>query len=129
MGNKEPQYRLTLNSQQAHELLHAVELFMRLKLGQYEELPFSLIDLDRDDFCDRRDEARAYLKPAFEALLGWKKIGGYKDDQWYRLYNMYQVVRYAIHNAEHPESTGVDSYPPLQFTSEPLPIIETIQGE
>lgn len=115
------EYSLTMNPEQARTALKAVELLMRLKLNQYEELPFALIDLSRKDFCDRRDLAKFHLKPAFEQLNGWRHDAEWKDDEWYRLYNLYQVLRYMIHEAEHPESVGVDSYPPTRRTDEPLP--------
>ena len=119
------EYTLTMTNDQARETLKAVELLMRLKIGQYEEIPFALLDLGDNEFCDRRDTAKPFLQAAFGAMSpnrlgsGWKK-----DNEWYRLYNLYQSLRFAIHNAEHPDSTGVDSYPPTQFTEEPLPQCE-----
>ena len=115
------EYTLTLTSDQAHEALKAVELLMRLKLGQFDNIPFALLDLTAKDFCDRRDKAKPHLEAACQAYYGDRTPADWKDAEWYRLYNLYQVIRYAIHNAENPEGKGVDSYPPTRFTDEPLP--------
>ena len=126
--SKNLEYTLTLNSDQAHETLKAVELLMRLKINQPEELSRALLEpmyerIGCYEFCQRRDEANRFLQFAFlkiyPTMNDWMK-----DDEWYRLYNLYQSLRYAIHNAEHPQSTGVDSYPPTRFTDEPIPKCE-----
>lgn len=121
-----PEYTLHLNSAQAHATLSAVELLMRLKIGQYEEIPFALLDLGDDAFCEKRDNAKPLLCEAFRALSpDGRGVHWEKDRDWYRLYNLYQSIRYAIHNAEHPDSIGVDSNPPIQFTpEEPIPQCE-----
>ena len=120
-----PEYTLTLNSDQAHEVLKAVELLMRLKLNQPGEITRSLLDsmykrIGIDEYCRRRSLSDPYLKLAFKSIFPTDDDIR-KDDEWYRLYNLYQALRYAIHEAEHPNSIGVDSDPPMQFTSEPLP--------
>lgn len=119
-------YTLHLNSNQAHEALKAVELLMRLKLGQFDTIPFALLDVVEDDFCKKRDAAAPYLKAACDVYYGDRTSADsrWKDSEWHRLYNLYQVIRYAIHEAEHPETKGVDSYPPTRFTDEPLPKCE-----
>ncbi len=122
------EYVLTLNSQQARETLKAVELLMRLKINQPEEISRAVLDgmYDRigcDEFCMRRDDANVYMRLAFNVIFQ-RSDEVRKDQEWYRLYNLYQVIRKAIHDAEHPEGTGVDSYEPRAFTDEPLPKIE-----
>ena len=119
-------YVLTLTSEQAKVMDKAVELLLRLKLGQYKELPFALMKLDAEDFAEKRDDASVYLLTAFQILSGKACPGWDKDQEWYRLYDLHQVVRHAIHNAEHPETDGVDSYPPICTAGEALPKIETI---
>ena len=117
------EYTLTMNSDQAKSCLKAVELLMRLKINQPEEIPFNLI-LELDDFSKRRDKARPLLEQAFRIMYEGKKTGEWKDSEWYRLYNLYQALRYQIHQAEHPWTTGVDSYPPMRLTDEPIPACE-----
>ena len=122
-------YTLHLNSAQAHETLKAVELLMRLKINQPEELPRALLKpmyerIGCVEFCRRRDKAKPHLFLAFNEI--YPTLGDWaKDDEWYRLYNLYQSIRYAIHEAEHPNSIGVDSTPPIHFTpDEPVPKCE-----
>ena len=117
-----PEYTLTLNSEQAREIVKAVELLMRLKLNQ----AFSFCDsvASWEDFnTGKWQEARRYVELALSLLFENKEPHTWKDNEWYRLYNIYQVLRKAIHDAEHPDTTGVDSYDPLQITDEPLPKI------
>lgn len=120
---KNVEYCLTLNSSQAKETLKAVELLMRLKLNQFDVLPYNLVDVARKDYCNIRDNAKQYLDK-LEEIFKPEIPGKYKDEEWYRLYNLYQVLRYNIHLAENPTGTGVDSYPPMKLTDEPLPDCE-----
>lgn len=115
------EYELILNSEQAHETLKAIELLMRLKLGQYQELIYALCDIKNPNIVDVISTADDVLKRAFNLIYLNKKPGEYKDKEWYRLYNLYQVLRKAIHDAEHPAGIGVDAYDPMQLTDEPLP--------
>jgi len=122
------EYTLTLNSAQAREVLKAVELLMRLKIDQPEEISRAVLDgiygmIGCDEFCKRRDVANGYLRMAFNAIFPYREQI-VKDDEWYRLYNLYQAIRYQIHLAENPEGKGVDSYPPIQITDEPIPKCE-----
>lgn len=127
MKKENVEYLLHMNSDQAREVLKAVELLMRLKINQPENLPYNLLDLADKSYCDKRDEAEPLLRSAFNIMFRDKKSGDWKDSEWYRLYNMYQVLRKALHDVENPSSIGVDSYPPIQFTDEPLPVCETIE--
>lgn len=126
------EYALTLNSDQAKELRKAVELLMRLKINQPEEISRAVMPVDYwqddkvntakfNDWINRRDRADEHFKAGFRELFpSWESMK--KDSEWYRLYNLYQVIRYAIHEAEYPDSTGVDSRPPMSFrTDEPIP--------
>lgn len=82
--------------------------------------------LSVEEWCRRRDRAEPLLRQAFKELFPtYKDVK--KDDEWYRLYNLYQATRYALHEAENPESKGtVDSYPPLNAggVDEPMPKCE-----
>ena len=125
---EEIEYTLTMNSRQAKECLKAVELLMRMKINQPEEISRAVLDgmyerIGIDEYIRRKNGANEYLRAAFAAIFPtWDEVQ--KDDEWYVLYNIYQAIRYQIHLAEHPGSTGVDSYPPMQFTDEPIPKCE-----
>lgn len=123
MEEKKPIYTLTLSSEQIKAVRDAVELMMRLKINQPEEIPRAVLNwgegLEVDEWCRRRDEAEPYLYLGFKALFPtWQDVK--KDTLWHRLYDLYQVTRYAIHEAEHPASQGVDSYKPMCTASEPM---------
>ena len=124
-----PEYTLTMNGSQARTMLKAVELLMRLKINQPEEISRAIMDgefyehIGCDEICKRRDIADIHLRKGFRAIFPlWSEVQ--KDTEWYRLYNLYQSVRYAIHEAEHPDTIGVDSRPPMQLTDEPVPKCE-----
>lgn len=120
-------YRLTMTPEQAREVSRACELYMRLKLGQYEELPFALMDLSDKDFAEKRDEAKKYLKPGFDAMLKGRPFDKAKDAQWHTLYNLHQVVRHAIWQAEFPGTGGVWSYEPMDMGDVGLAKIEIVR--
>ena len=127
------EYILTMNSDQAHTALKAIELLMRLKINQPEEIARAIMPDDYFDektgkvnkerfneYIHRRDVAEQCLKAAFLQIFPtWEDVR--KDEEWYRLYNLYQAIRYQIHLAEHPGSKGVDSRPPMRLTDEPIP--------
>lgn len=118
-------YTLTMNSVQAREINKAVELLLRLKIGQYEQIPWAILGGEHpEEFCRKRDTAKPYLQAAFGAMSddgigNWKK-----DDEWHVLYDLHQVIRKAIHDAEYPETKGVDSYPVMHTGCEALARME-----
>lgn len=123
MDRKEIEYVLTMNSEQAREVRKAVEFLMRMKLAQFDQIPYNVLDIGMGDYCKRRDAAEPHLRWLEKELFPtWADVK--KDDEWYRLYNLYQVIRYQIYLAESPLSDGVDSYPPMQITDEPMPKCE-----
>ena len=116
------EYTMTLNTDQLQEILKAVEILMRVKLKQPELIPEHIIsrDLETSEYVDIHKKATKHLRYAFEYTIPEVK----KDEEFYRLYNILQAGRYAIHKAEHPETKGVDSYPPIRMGSGPLPIVK-----
>lgn len=129
MPNNNFTYTLTLTSSQCRAVCNAVELLMRLKINQPEEIPRGALNwgngLSVEEWCRRRDRAEPLLRQAFKELFPALNDVK-KDEQWYRLYNLYQVTRYALHEAETPEGKGVDSYPPWNAggVDEPMPKCE-----
>ena len=117
------EYILTMSKEQAHEVLNAVELLMRLKINQPENISRAVLNwgegLSIDDWCKRRDDAEGYLRVAFKVLFP-TLADVKKDKQWYRLYDLYQVLRKAFHDAEHPDTIGVDSGPVMCTAGEPM---------
>ena len=126
-------YTLTLTSEQAKIVDRAVELLLRLKLGQYEELPFVLMDINTENFGDKAQSAKMFLQAGFGVMSPNGLGGGWtKDLDWHRLYDIHQVIRHAIHDAEHPDATwSVDAFEPVSTSGEKLPKIRTevVQNE
>ena len=124
-------YVLTLTEKQAKTVRDAVELLMRLKLGQYKELPFRLCNLGAKDYCDRRDKAEPLLEQAFHAMQDGKKDTEWKDDEWHRLYGIFQVLRHEIFIQDggnlHSWCIAADK-PRATLETEPLPQIEVVMG-
>ena len=111
MSVKQLTYTLTMSADQCHAVHEAVEFLMRLRMAQVDEIPRHVLEwgngLSVDEWCRRRDEAEPLLQAGFRVLF--PSYTEAKRDN--RLYDLYQVIRKAIHDAEHPESDGVDSYP------------------
>lgn len=122
-------YRLTMTSEQVKEANAAIELMMRLKLAQYRELPYTLMDISDTEYCEKRDDAMPHLKAGFDAMFRGRKDYEWKDREWYVLYNLHQVIRHAIRNAEFPDSNSVWSTPPMDFEGIGLPEIETLKED
>jgi len=114
------EYTLTLNEEQCHEVLKSVELLMRLKIGQYQELIYSLCDIYNPELSEQISAADSVFRTAFDIMNKGKKPSEYKDKEWHVLYDLYQVLRKGIHDAEHPEGSGLDAAEPLQFGNMPL---------
>lgn len=118
------EYKLTLTSAQMAEIHKAVELLMRIKLGQYQELIYDLCDIKDAKKAVRISEADTILKQAFAIIYENKKPSEYKDAEWFILYDLYQVLRKSIHDAEYPYRPGLDDSEPMHFSKEPLPKCE-----
>lgn len=103
MSDKNITYTLTMNKGQCHAVCEAVEFLMRLRMAQVEEIPRHVLKwgegLSVDEWCRRRDEAeQPILHEAFRILF--PSLTEAKRDN--KLYDLYQVTRKAIHDAEHP---------------------------
>ena len=132
MNANKPGYTLTMSNEQTKAVLKSVELLMRLKINQPEEIPRSVLNwgdgLSVDEWCRRRDKAEPLLRQAFSELFPtWQDVK--KDKEWHRLYDLCQVIRYAIHEAENPEGTGVDSYPPMCTAGEKMAKCEVLKQD
>lgn len=118
------EYIITMTSDQLHKTLKSVELLMRLKLGQYQELVYNLCDIRDPKLAERISEADDILKNAFMLINKDKKPSEYKDEEWNVLYDIFQILRKAVHDAEYPESSSIDAFPPIQCSKQPMPKVE-----
>jgi hypothetical protein len=120
-----------MNTKQAREVMNALEAIFRWKLKQpnimREYLPDRLDWVnDFDASLAKRKGAEDLLKAANDLLIPYDfgDSKPLKDEQWHRIFNIYQTIRHAIQQAEYPDSKGVDSYPVYPSGNEPLPGIE-----
>ena len=131
MSDKNITYTLIMSAEQCNAVSGAVELLMRLKINQPEEIPRAVLawgeGLSVDEWCKRRDRAAPCLRLAFKEMFPPCHVLK-KDQEWHRLYDLYQVIRRAIHDAEHPQTTGVDSYDPMCTAGEKMAKCEFKEG-
>lgn len=118
----EKMVQITMPESMAHVVYDAVELMMRLKLNQPEHIVWALVDLSDPKFCEKRDDSEQILKEAFRRIYPSSEMHSHKwkDDNWYRLYNVYQMLKYYY--------TGFDDsvYKPIQLSDIPLPEVRCI---
>jgi len=94
--------KLTLTEEQARVVARACEFYSRVKIGQFNEITWNLLTLNRDigsdDFCERRDnadkcllEARKFIYPELHGAGHSYGIGKFKDADL--SFDVYQVIR------------------------------------
>ena len=91
---------LTLTEEQAKIVSKACEFYARIRIGQFNEIIWSCLDLSipTDDFCKRRDEAERLLlearKQIYPELYGIGHsygIGKFEDAD--KAFDVHQVIR------------------------------------
>lgn len=84
-----------------------------------------MLNIADSDFCDKRDKANPLLKSAFDIIFPpelyyQREDHVWKNDQWYRLYNVYQCLEDAF---------GMRNYKPMQMTDVPLPKVKRTEDK
>lgn len=106
-------YILNLNEEQAKTVALACEFFARIKMGQFNEIPYLLLsdELPENDYCTRRDTASKYLLDARKVIypelndIGHSYgVGKFADAD--RAFDVYQVLRYALGDPREPFQLG-----------------------
>lgn len=127
---KKIEYVLHLNPLQMRYLSTVCEFFARITCGQLDELPWFITEGKGGHFAENRDAAEPLLRQLKEIYfpeLGWNASYGVGHDDYSDIpWDIYQVVRNKIAWTENPQSDwkGVNYYPPMKFSSQPLPICE-----
>lgn len=137
MAEKKFEYTLTLTTKQAREIQDSLEVVMRWMLKQPEIMREYLPDRlcwDHGETFDislaKRKAATEMLKAANDLLCPYDQSewrdNPLKNDQWHRIYGIYQVIRHAIWEAESNDKSkwSVDSWKPYPSGNEELPKIE-----
>lgn len=106
-------YTLELNEEQARTVAQACEFFARIKMGQFQEIPYLLLsnELSGADYCSKRELANKYLldarKEIYPELNGIGHsygVGKFADAD--RAFDVYQVLRYALGDPREPFQLG-----------------------
>lgn len=127
---KEIEYVLHLNPTQMRYIAIVCEFFARIVCGQFDEFPWFVINNKGDGYADKRDLSESLLKQLKQIYfpeLGWNASYGVGHDDYSDIpWDIYQVVRNKIAWTENPDSDwkGVNYYPPMKFSSQPLPTCE-----
>lgn len=131
----EEKYVLTLTREQAITTQHALELYARLKIGQFNRLTEMMLDVRSvDEYCKRRDLANELLRVVACIIFGRNEYGQpkvEKDDAHHRAWNIYAMLRYrmAWHDDPKGKVWSVAYDKPYPWNNEPLPECEVIAGE
>lgn len=126
-ATSEEKYVLTLTREQAITAQNALELYARLRIGQFEHISEKLLDfgLGVDEYCRRRDIANDLLGLAACILFGKNQYGRpdtKKDNLHHRAWNIYEALRYRMAWHDHPEGGwGVCFDEPYPWGNEPVP--------
>ena len=106
-------YILDLNEEQAKTVAQACEFFARIKMGQFNEIPYLLLaeELPGNDYCTRRDTANKYLldarKEIYPELNGiGQSYGAGKFADADRAFDVFQVLRHALGDPREPFQLG-----------------------
>lgn len=124
-------YVLHLNSSQMRSLSVVCEFFTRFTCGQLSTIPWYIIyPKPNDHFSEKRDLAEPLLKELkniYFPELDWNASYGVGHDDYSDIpWDIYQVIRNKIAWTENPNASckGVNYYPPLKCSSQPLPTCE-----
>lgn len=116
---------LTLTPEHAEIVSKACELYARIKMGQFDEIPFLCLShqLVGDEYCARREgaeksllEARKFIYPELHGRGHSYGVGKFADAD--RAFDVYQVLRYALGDPREPFQLG-----------EPLPVCKIKNGD
>jgi hypothetical protein len=129
-----------MNEEQARTMIGALDLAIRIKLGQWGQLVEHCMEWDYDkidECCKRRDEAERVLLAArnivMPELLDMNSLAGshgvYSGEEHERLYNVLLAVRSAIAWHNHPEGGyTVDFREPMDIhVHEEMPKCEVVE--
>ena len=123
-------YVLTLTREQAVVARDALELYARLKLGQFENITEKIMNFNPGDFSssERREIANGLLKTVAKLILGEDEYGqpsGKKDLAHYRAWSIYTTLRHKMAWHDHPQGgMGVSFDKPYPFGNEQPPFCE-----
>lgn len=123
-------YVLTLTRDQALVARDALELYARLKFGQFNTITEKILPIGDDihDYCERRDAANDILRVAACTIFGsdaYRRPKVARDEVSDRAWVIYAAIRHCIAWHDHPEGGfGVSFDEPFSLGNEPIPKCE-----
>ena len=129
----EEKYILTLTREQAQTVMDALELYARLRIGQFNRITELLLDVQNaDDYCKRREIANDLLNIAACVIFGKNAYGQpecQKDNLHHRAWNIYAALRYKMAWHDHPEGGWTVCFDkPRPWGGEPVPKCEVMDN-
>ena len=132
-------YVLTMTEEQARCVVAALNLSMRIRLGQWREIIECCMDYEPgkiDEWCQRRDEAEEILlqarKIVMPELTGWGHSHGvYNREYTEREFNVLRAVRSCLAWHDHPEGGITVNFdrPMAIHVNEEMPKCEAVEHE
>lgn len=133
MKNGGEKYILTLTREQAQVAQNALELYARLKIGQFDRITELMLDVRSvDEYCQRRDLANDLLKIVACIIFGRNDYGQpkcEKDALHHRAWNIYTALRYQMAWHDRPEGGwGLHFDKPYPWGGEPGGRVQNRRG-
>ena len=106
-------YILELTEEQAKITVQACEFFARIRMGQFQEIPYLCLrgDISGGEYCTRRNIAEKHLLGARKAIypelngIGHSYgVGKFQDTD--SAFDIYQVLRFALGDPSEPYRLG-----------------------
>lgn len=132
-------YRLEMTEEQARVTVAALDLALRIRLGQFREIIEQCMEWEpdkTDEWCERREKADAILLQARDIIMPELRpmnslAGGhgvYAKEGTERLYNVLLAVRSCIAYHDHPEGGDTVNFrkPMAIYVMEELPKCEVV---
>ena len=124
--DNEPQVTITMNLTQAKLVMRTLDLYSRLRMGQFNEILFLFWPAHRFDRSRARSiisELRRTVLPELDGNT-YHKIYSDTIGDGQEAYDIYQTLRHAIAWHLHPQGGGTLAFDqPRPTSTEPLPTV------
>lgn len=135
-------YRLEMTEEQAKTLVNALDLAIRIRIGQWGEIVEQCMKFEKgkvDDWFKRRDDAEALLLQARDIVMpelqDMHSLSGghgvYANELTERTYNVLLAVRSCIAYHKKPEGGYTVNFhrPMAMYVAEEMPKCEVVDDE
>lgn len=120
-------YEIELDEEQMETVIHSLEFYYRIYIGQWQEIPRELIDLNDNEYLEKYDETCSLLMDARKVVypeLPADTSTNYsvtKFDKSINAMEIHEVLRHCRAWAKNPNGGWtVDFDRPISFSGKPL---------